>query len=74
MVAGLPIAIAFGDNKAWCPIKVVGPCIAAPIAVVIAVFVWPASLFWGCCATDKGKEMWMYPGSVYNSIISKIPI
>lgn len=36
-MAGLPIAVAFGDDKAWCPIKVVGPCIAAPIAVVIAV-------------------------------------
>lgn len=26
-----------GGQKDWCPIKVIGPCIAAPIVVVMAV-------------------------------------
>lgn len=29
--------MAMGGEKDWCPIKVIGPCIAAPIVVVMAV-------------------------------------
>lgn len=33
----IPAPIAIGGEKDWCPIKVIGPCIAAPIVVVMAV-------------------------------------
>lgn len=33
----IPAPIAMGGEKDWCPIKVIGPCIAAPIVVVMAV-------------------------------------
>ncbi|KFX88430.1 hypothetical protein V490_07641 [Pseudogymnoascus sp. VKM F-3557] len=58
---GIPFVPLAFTNDNPCHIKIVGPCLAIPVVVVLAVVCWPASLFCGCCATERGKRTAMLP-------------
>ncbi|KFY33832.1 hypothetical protein V494_07282 [Pseudogymnoascus sp. VKM F-4513 (FW-928)] len=71
---GIPfVPIAFTNDNP-CHIKIVGPCLAIPVVVVLAVVCWPASLFCGCCTTERGTRTAMLPNKTYGDIVNAIPI
>lgn len=78
------VPIAFTNDNP-CHIKIVGPCLAIPVVVILAVWFpclklslflsdrlkvvcWPASLFCGCCTTERGtryvKTLFCFTGTL----------
>ncbi|KAF8862441.1 hypothetical protein BDZ45DRAFT_585563 [Acephala macrosclerotiorum] len=78
-MAGLPIGIPWvcfqcGTDQNPCHCKGVGPTLGFGVAIALAVVCWPASLFCGCCATERGKKMLGAPVEFSGKVSNAIPI
>ncbi|PVH76215.1 hypothetical protein DL98DRAFT_562071 [Cadophora sp. DSE1049] len=78
-MAGVPLPIPWvciqcGTDQNPCHCKVVGPTFGFITGVLLVVVCWPASLFCGCCASERGKKMLGAPVEISGKLSNSIPI
>ncbi|PLB53030.1 hypothetical protein P170DRAFT_434756 [Aspergillus steynii IBT 23096] len=69
-----PLCFQCGTDQNPCRCKVVGPTLGFCVTVVAAVICYPASIFCGCCLTQKGKDCLGYPVKLNQKVANCIPI